>query len=130
MPRSFERQVIQPRSKDVASNKQAPELTAQSEALRDFGLGAQVLADLGCHKVRLMSNTDRRIAGIGYTRAGEKLAQAGGNQRKCIVTGGLGTIAVSHKGKTYYVCCQGCVQAFNDAPEAIIADYQASLKKK
>ncbi len=35
-----------------------------SEALRDFGLGAQVLADLGCEKVRLISNTDRRIAGI------------------------------------------------------------------
>lgn len=35
-----------------------------SEALRDFGLGAQVLADLGIHKVRLMSNSTRRIAGI------------------------------------------------------------------
>ncbi|WP_428266385.1 3,4-dihydroxy-2-butanone-4-phosphate synthase [Haliangium sp.] len=35
-----------------------------SEALRDFGLGAQVLADLGCQKVRLMSNSSRRIAGI------------------------------------------------------------------
>ena len=37
---------------------------AQSEALRDFGLGAQVLADLGCRKIRLMSNSDRRIVGI------------------------------------------------------------------
>jgi 3,4-dihydroxy 2-butanone 4-phosphate synthase/GTP cyclohydrolase II len=37
---------------------------AQSEALRDFGLGAQVLADLGCHKVKLMSNSSRRIAGL------------------------------------------------------------------
>ena len=72
----------------------------------------------------------RRIAGIGYTRAGEKLAESGGNARKCIVTGGLGTIPVTYMGKTYYVCCQGCVQAFNDAPEAIIADYQESLKKK
>ena len=71
----------------------------------------------------------RRVTGIGYTRSGEKLAEAGGNQRKCIVTGGLGTIAVSHEGKTYYVCCQGCVQAFNDAPDEIIADYQASLKR-
>jgi len=70
----------------------------------------------------------RRIAEIGYTRSGERLAVAGDNQRKCIVTGGLGTIPVSHNGKTYYVCCQGCVQAFNDAPDAIIADYKASLK--
>ncbi|ACY15981.1 3,4-dihydroxy-2-butanone-4-phosphate synthase [Haliangium ochraceum] len=37
---------------------------AHSETLRDFGLGAQVLADLGCHKVRLLSNSSRRIAGI------------------------------------------------------------------
>ncbi|MCR9202141.1 MAG: hypothetical protein NXI04_26155 [Planctomycetaceae bacterium] len=71
----------------------------------------------------------RRLAGVGYTREGERLAQVGGTSRKCIVTGGLGTIAVSHKGKTYYVCCQGCVQAFNDAPDEIIAEYQASLKK-
>ncbi|MCP4510175.1 MAG: YHS domain-containing protein, partial [Fuerstiella sp.] len=46
-----------------------------------------------------------------------------------VVTGGLGTIAVSYKGKKYYVCCQGCVQAFNDDPETIIAEYNASLKK-
>ncbi|MEZ6122946.1 MAG: hypothetical protein R3C49_07195 [Planctomycetaceae bacterium] len=72
----------------------------------------------------------RRVAEIGYTRAGERLAVDGGNQRKCIVTGGLGTIPVTHQGKTYYVCCQGCVQAFNDAPAAIIADYEASLKTK
>jgi GTP cyclohydrolase II len=36
----------------------------QSDALRDFGLGAQVLADLGCRKIRLMSNSDRKIVGI------------------------------------------------------------------
>ncbi|HVK77455.1 MAG TPA: 3,4-dihydroxy-2-butanone-4-phosphate synthase [Kofleriaceae bacterium] len=35
-----------------------------SEALRDFGLGAQVLADLGLGRIRLMSNNERRIVGI------------------------------------------------------------------
>lgn len=69
----------------------------------------------------------RRIAAIGYTRDGARLASGSGG-RKCIVTGGTGTIAVSHKGKTYYVCCQGCVQAFNDDPDGIIAAYQESLK--
>jgi 3,4-dihydroxy 2-butanone 4-phosphate synthase / GTP cyclohydrolase II len=38
--------------------------TDTSEALRDFGLGAQVLADLGCRKIRLLSNSDRRVVGI------------------------------------------------------------------
>jgi len=35
-----------------------------SEVLRDFGLGAQVLFDLGCRKIHLMSNSDRRIVGL------------------------------------------------------------------
>lgn len=69
----------------------------------------------------------RRIAAVGYTRAGERLAVVGGNQRKCIVTGGLGTIPVTHENRTYYVCCEGCLQAFNAAPDAIVAEYKASL---
>jgi hypothetical protein len=35
-----------------------------SDVLRDFGLGAQVLVDLGCHKVRLLTNSDRRIPAL------------------------------------------------------------------
>ncbi len=36
-------------------------------ALRDFGLGAQVLADLGVKRIRLLSNNPKKIAGIaGY----------------------------------------------------------------
>ena len=43
----------------------APVTPAESsEALRDFGLGAQVLADLGLRKIRLMMWSDRRIAGL------------------------------------------------------------------
>ena len=76
------------------------------------------------------SGAFRRVVEIGYTRAGQRLAVDGANQRKCIVTGGLGTIPVTWNSKTYYVCCQGCVQAFNDAPAAIIAEYEASLKAK
>ncbi len=34
-------------------------------ALREFGLGAQVLADLGLRKVRLLSNNPKKIAGLG-----------------------------------------------------------------
>ena len=71
----------------------------------------------------------RRDFGIGYTRAGTKLARSGTGRHKCVVTGGLGTIPVSFQGKTYYVCCRGCVQAFNDAPAAVIEQYRASLRK-
>jgi 3,4-dihydroxy 2-butanone 4-phosphate synthase/GTP cyclohydrolase II len=37
---------------------------ASSDALRDFGLGAQVLADLGLRRIRLLTHVDRRIVGI------------------------------------------------------------------
>ena len=55
---SFERLVsTTPAARDATS-------PATSEALRDFGLGAQVLADLGLKKIRLMIHTDRKIAAI------------------------------------------------------------------
>jgi 3,4-dihydroxy 2-butanone 4-phosphate synthase/GTP cyclohydrolase II len=43
---------------------QVPTGSDSSEALRDFGLGAQVLADLGLRKIRLMIRSDRKIAAI------------------------------------------------------------------
>jgi len=40
---------------------------AQRQPLRDFGLGAQVLHDLGVRKIRLLSNHPKKFAGIeGY----------------------------------------------------------------
>jgi YHS domain-containing protein len=33
------------------------------------------------------------------------------------VSGGAANIAVSYKGKTYYVCCTGCKDEFNANPE-------------
>jgi 3,4-dihydroxy 2-butanone 4-phosphate synthase/GTP cyclohydrolase II len=38
--------------------------TAQQWTLREFGLGAQVLADLGVHRIRLLSNSQTKIAGL------------------------------------------------------------------
>ena len=65
----------------------------------------------------------QRIAEIGYQREGTRLAVAGTTGPECVVTGGLGTIAVQHAGKTYYVCCTGCRDAFNDDPEGILKAY-------
>ena len=57
LARSFERQV-------QGGGARGADAAVPSEALRDFGLGAQVLADLGCRRIRLLSNTDRKIVGI------------------------------------------------------------------
>ncbi|HET6573127.1 MAG TPA: YHS domain-containing protein [Fimbriiglobus sp.] len=46
---------------------------------------------------------------------------------ECIVSGGKGTIPVSYKGKTYYVCCSGCREEFRANPEKYIKEYE---KKK
>ena len=68
-----------------------------------------------------------RVGEVGYQRQGTRIAAAGGSGPICVVTGGAGTIPVMHKGKTYYVCCTGCRDAFNDDPEGTLADYE---KKK
>jgi YHS domain-containing protein len=47
-----------------------------------------------------------------------------------VVSGGKGTMPVSYKGKTYYVCCSGCRDEFKENPEKYIAEYEAKLKAK
>jgi YHS domain-containing protein len=71
-----------------------------------------------------------RIAEVGYTRQGTSLAVEGGGEIECVVTGGKGTIRVTYKGKTYYVCCSGCRDAFNDDPEGILAAYRKRLAER
>jgi YHS domain-containing protein len=71
-----------------------------------------------------------RIVEVGYTREGTTLAVEGAGQNECIVSGGKGTMQVSYKGKTYWVCCSGCRDAFNDDPEGVIAEAAARAEKK
>jgi hypothetical protein len=66
---------------------------------------------------------------IGMTREGVTLA-GGKKGPECIVTGGLGTMTVMHKGVTYYVCCSGCRDAFNENPAKYVAEYEAKKKKE
>ena len=71
-----------------------------------------------------------RLGEVGYTREGEKLASSEQTGPVCVVSGGAGTIKLSHKGETYFVCCTGCRDAFIDDPETFIAEYKAKLVKK
>jgi 3,4-dihydroxy 2-butanone 4-phosphate synthase/GTP cyclohydrolase II len=47
------------------AQKAAPPLVPSNDPpLREFGLGAQVLVDLGLHEIRLLTNNPRKLAGI------------------------------------------------------------------
>ncbi|HET6879375.1 MAG TPA: hypothetical protein VFI31_04445 [Pirellulales bacterium] len=64
-----------------------------------------------------------RLAEVGATRVGAAFAKGSG-EPECVVTGGVGTIAVEYQGKKYYVCCTGCRDLFNDDPEGVLAEYR------
>jgi hypothetical protein len=68
---------------------------------------------------------------VGATKEGVAFAE-GDDKPECVVSGGLGTMPVTYKGKTYYVCCSGCRDAFRDEPEKYIREFeerQAAKKK-
>lgn len=72
--------------------------------------------------VRLALNYEVQEGGKGLfsgvykasgTKEGESFAGgAAAKKPECVVTGGVGTMAVSFNGKTYYVCCSGCRDEF------------------
>lgn len=58
----------------------------------------------------------------GLTKEGESFA-SGANANalpKCIITGGSASLTVSYGGKTYPVCCTGCVAEFEADPEKYV----------
>ncbi|MFN0197175.1 MAG: hypothetical protein ACKVT0_10535 [Planctomycetaceae bacterium] len=68
-----------------------------------------------------------RVAEVGYTREGTRLAEPGAGEPECLVTGGYGSMKVMFGGETYYVCCTGCLQAFQADPAGVVADYKKKL---
>ncbi len=65
-----------------------------------------------------------RLAEVGSTRQGSDFAKSAASGPECIVTGGLGTIAVMFEGKKYYVCCTGCREYFDEDPARAVAEYR------
>lgn len=75
----------------------------------------------------------RKLYVKDYQVAATKEGESFGKQEKkpeCVVSGGLGTSTVSYKGVTYYVCCSGCRDAFNENPEKYIKEYNERKAKE
>lgn len=87
--------------------------------------------------VRFIYQVDRKAEGgtiwkweysVASTRDGKSL----GKKEKgpeCVVSGGLGTTAVSYGGETFYVCCSGCAEAFKENPKKYVDEFKAKKKK-
>jgi len=65
---------------------------------------------------------------VGAAKEGVPFVGAGDAKPTCIVSGGLGTIKVTYKGQTYYVCCSGCREEFKEDPEKYIREDAAKRK--
>lgn len=112
-------------------------LTFESKANADGTISKVTLKQLSDIRLLVLYEQRResqslyaRLGEVGYTREGARLASSEQTGPVCIVTGGAGTIQVSHKGQTYFVCCTGCRDAFAEDPETYIAEYKAQLEKK
>jgi len=77
------------------------------------------------------SSPFNRFDTVGSQRMGTSFAlnDEDYGEKKCIISGGLGTTAVTYKGKTYWVCCSGCKAAFEEEPERWLAKLAASESK-
>ena len=77
---------------------------------------------------RMIVMYEKLLTGTLYTRLGElgstrkgSMFGGGATMIECIVSGGKGTIPVTFNGKTYYVCCSGCRDYFNDNAAEVVA---------
>ena len=120
-------------SKRAYSGKIGPRdaLILTPEAAVESGLAKVTITPLHDTRFLMLLEDDKaaRLGELGFTRQGVAFA-AGDASPACIVTEGRGTIAVSHKGKTYYVCCSGCKDLFKDDPEGVLAEADRRSKAK
>jgi hypothetical protein len=105
---------------------EAPQEAPARVTIRQVAEGKRLVI---LHERRSGEDRFTRLAEVGYTRKGSGFGQ-GSSQIECVVTGGLGTIPVTYQNKTYYVCCTGCRDLFNDDPEGVLADYRARKEEE
>ncbi len=97
----------------------------------------QIVMNTAAEGVRFIFRYNTKSAGttllkkeylVQATREGESLGKAE-KKNECVVSGGLGTMPITYKGETFYICCSGCRDAFNENPEKYIKEFKAKNKK-
>lgn len=65
----------------------------------------------------------RRFDTVSTQREGTSFALSDSDyaEKTCVISQGLGTIELTYKGRSYWVCCTGCKAAFEEDPETWIA---------
>jgi hypothetical protein len=71
-----------------------------------------------------------RVYQVGATKEGVPFAGPADASPECVVSGGLGTLKVAYKGRTYYVCCSGCREAFKEDPEKYLQEFKERKAKE
>lgn len=93
----------------------------------------------GLHGERVVIRAERRTGTggpwlkwfrLGMTRVGSPVASDNPSGQECLITGGLGTRSVTFQGKTYYVCCGGCLEQFNRDPAKAVKEFEDRAKGK
>ena len=123
-----QRLVLQRVAKDSASASDADSGgLPQRITFRTVARGDRLLVLL--ERRNQLSGQWQRMAEVGSTRVGSRFGQ-GTVEIECIVTGGKGTIPVVYGGQTYYVCCSGCRDYFQQHPEKVLAQWRSQQAKK
>jgi YHS domain-containing protein len=91
------------------------------------------------HGNRIVYRYETRAAGrtfftkvyrVGATKDGEPLVTTGFDEKECVVSGGRGSSTVTYMGKTYYVCCSGCRDAFAENPKKFADEFEKKRAKQ
>jgi hypothetical protein len=106
--------------------------------LHEDGASAKRLVFTFLHSNRFLYRLESKAAGkttfakqfqVGATKEGVPFV-AGDGKPECIVSGGLGSMPVMFRGRTYYVCCSGCRDEFNADPEKYVKEFESKKAKK
>lgn len=104
----------------LVANKPQPDLPARITIRLVAGGDRMVVL----YEKQVSDGNYARLAESGSTRQGSDFAKTAASGPECIVTGGLGTIALEFEGKKYFVCCGGCREYFEEDPARAIAEYR------